>query len=526
MSTKKESNFVSPTVIDRAVARFSPSRGVSRLQSRAKWNALTGTGPVQRKGGQKTGTLFNWIVSKLTRFNEGQERETLTDRAQDLVANTPHAVSCIESLSTNVVGTGLMPQSRPRWKRLGISESQAKDIADQAEWIFGKWSQHADIQNRLFFQDIQYLAAYSMFMNGEWLILPTMRKESALPGESSVRLALQSLSPVRMATPYDLAKDNKIRDGVRLNEHGAPVSCFIATPRDGTLRTQLSSEDFSEYQARIGHRPGVLHSFHAAAKEPDRVRGVSILAPAMKSFKDLHDYLDFELVGAIVASSLSVFMEEQNPDDYTKGFPTQNEGTGQEVKYQEFEPGQVYYGRAKPHLLKNERPSNTFDGFVETLIRAVGTSVGLPYEVVAKDFSKTNYSSARASLLEAWRVYMLHRKWLERHLCQPVWRMVLEEAWLRGELVLPRGAPNFYDAMAEYTEATWIGPAKGHVDPMKEMQANIKGLDNNIFTLADLAAEQGKDWEGQVEQRAREKQKQADEMPQQAEEENALSERT
>jgi len=108
-------------------------------------------------------------------------------------------------------------------------------------------------------------------------------------------------------------------------------------------------------------------------------------------------------------------------------------------------------------------------------------------------------------------VYQLYRVWMERHLCQPVWRMVMEEAWLRGELALPKGGPDFYEAMAEYTHATWIGPARGHVDPVKEMKANIEGLKHNILTLSDLAAEQGKDWESQVEQRGREARKVAEE---------------
>ena len=504
---------IKPSLIDKAVARVSPSKGVARLNSRAKWNALTGTGPVQRAGGQKKGTLFNWIVSRLTRFNESQERETLTERSQDLVANTPHAVSCVESLTTNVVGTGLMPQSKPKWKRLGITEDQAKDFAEQAEWVFGKWCQHSDIADRLHFQDAQYLASYSMFVNGEWLFLPTMRREAPGPGQSVVRLALQALSPVRMSTPYDLANDEGLRDGVKLSSVGAPVGYWVATPKSGRLSPQLKSEDFTYYPAWIGHRPGLLHSFHSAAKEPDRVRGVSILAPAMKCFKDLYDYLDFELVGAIVASSPAMWIEQDNANDYTAGFPTEQNSRGDEEKYQEFDPGSVYYGGGKPHVLKNERPSNTFEGFIETLIRAVGTSVGLPYEVVAKDFSKTNYSSARAALLEAWRVYNLHRKWLERHFCQPVWQMVLEEAWLRGELKLPAGGPDFYAGFAEYCHATWIGPAKGHVDPVKETKANKLLKDENVLTLADWAAEQGKAWEDQIEQRGREEEKRQETMP-------------
>jgi len=300
----------------------------------------------------------------------------------------------------------------------------------------------------------------------------------------------------------------------------------VATPRSGRLTAYLSSPDFTEYPARIGHRPGVLHSFSAAAREPDRVRGVSVLAPAMKFFRDLSDYLDFELVGNIVASSFPVFIEKSNPADYVAAMSQENAGTGDATSYQEFEPGGVYYGREgeKPHILKPERPSNTFDGFVETILRSIGASCGLPYEVVAKDFSKTNYSSARAALLEAWRVYMLHRTWLERHLCQPVWTMVLEEAWLRGELDLPRGGPDFYEAMSEYTAASWIGPAKGHVDPLKETHANVLRLKNDMTTLAKIHAEEGEDWEAQIVQRGREQDKIRQTMPQQEEQSSAGTE--
>jgi len=507
---------IKPSRLDRVIGYVSPKTGFKRLQYKA---AITNVGPVQRRGGQKKGTLFNWIVKKLTRYNEGTEREAVTSRAQDLTANHPHATSCIESMTVNSVGSGLMPQSQPKWKLLNITEQQAKTFAENAEWVFRKWSTHSDINNRLHFGDQQYQTIYSFLMTGEYLSLPTMRKDPPMPGQSKVRLALQALSTERMATPSDLAGNQSIRDGVKLTTSGGPSGYYVATPKSGRMSLHLTSKDFTYYPAWIGHRPGVLHSFHAAAKEPDRVRGVSILAPAMKFFRDLSDYLDFELVGAIVASSFPVFVEKNNAVDFTSGYPTENPGSDDEIKYQEVDPGQIMYGNPgeKPHVLKNERPGNTFDGFVETILRAVGASVGMPYEVVAKDFSKTNYSSARAALLEAWRVYKLYRTWLERHYCHPVWCMVLEEAWLRGELTLPPGGPDFYDAMAEYTNCTWIGPSKGHVDPLKEMKANIMALQSNIATLGDLAAEQGRDWESQVEQRGREKKKELAEMPVSAE---------
>ena len=94
-----------------------------------------------------------------------------------------------------------------------------------------------------------------------------------------------------------------------------------------------------------------------------------------------------------------------------------------------------------------------------------------------------------------------------------VWQMVLEEAWLCGELILPKGGPDFYDGLNEYTHASWIGPAKGHVDPIKEAKANELLLNQGVLTLSDWSAELGKDWEAQLEQRGREVAKTAAVMP-------------
>jgi lambda family phage portal protein len=492
--------------VDRAIGAAFPGWGLRRHQARMRLEAASGLGRVPARGGQKTGTLHNWAVNRLSRLGEALERENVTDRAEDLAANDPHAASCIDSMSVNVVGTGLTPQSRPRYQLLGITEDEAREIADQAEWIFRKWCAVADASRLGHFQDLTFLNIYQMLRNGEYVNIPLMR--SRPDPDSGLALCLQPVSSLRLRTPTDLAGDPRIRDGIRLGELGEPVRYHIADPPEtlGGITLALSSEHFSTYPARIGHRPGILHGFYR--RETDQVRGQSILAPAMKFFKDLSDYLDFELVGNIVASSFPLWIERQAAWDGIEGLPAHDPQNQDTTRYQELEPGSIYYGNAgeKPHPLKSERPSNTFEGFVQTILKAVSASAGLPYEVVSKDFSKTNYSSARAALLEAWRVYQLYRQWLVRRFCQPVWEMVFEEAWLRGLIRLPAGGPDFYAARKEYTYATWIGPPKGHVDPVKEIEANIQGLEKNIFTLADLVAEQGGDWETTLEQRSRERQ--------------------
>ncbi|BCS94906.1 phage portal protein [Desulfoluna limicola] len=458
---------------------------------------------VHRTAGGHSGTLSNWMTSRLNRDSEPYERNTIASRAQDLVANDPHAANIVDSMGVSVVGTGLRPQSRPNWKLLGWSEEEAETFQTQAEWAFSIWEQEADAAGQLPFWAIQFLSIQSLVVNGEFLRIPVMVDDPS----RTFSLALQCVNPLRMYTPSDMTNDSTIRDGVSLGQFGKPSSYWIANPDNAYTSYSLPSGSFAQVPAWVGHRPGVFHSF--IKKDDEQVRGISLLAPGMKFFRDLNDYLDFELVGAIVAASFPVFIETPNADDATRSLNGDTVAAGELTRHQDVAAGTMIYGNSgeKPHVLESNRPGNTFPEFVERILRGIGVTVGMPYEVVAKDFSKTNYSSARAALMEAWRVFGFYQKWLVDKFCQKVWEMVLEEAWLRGMITLPAGSPDWYDARYAYTRATWIPPERDDVDPLKTARANQINRESGNVTLAKIAARQGLDVDSFIEQLAREKRK-------------------
>ncbi len=485
-------------------SRFAQIRQAKRQAAAMQKAVGGGRAPaISRTGGTGSGSMANWTPRRVSFREEGRQREALVDRANDLVANDPHACSLVESISVNAIGPGLWPQSKPHWKRLGLSEEQANEIAEQAEWEFELWNREADARGISDFYGIQFQNLWSKLVNGEFLNLPLMLKDSS----RRYRLALQVVDPVRLRTPFDRMGSPEVRDGVRLGPLGEPVGYFIANPGDGQMVSPLSCASFIELPPRRGHRPVVMHRFHA--KVPEQVRGVSVLAPAMSFFRNFADYLDYELVGAIIAASFPVWIEKDPALDPNRmgGVKHEPNADGTTSSYMEVPPGQIMYGNAgeKPHILKSDRPGNSFEIFVETVLRAVGAATGMPYEVISKDFSKTNYSSARAALQEAWRVFELYQDWMIGGFCQPTWEMFFEEAVLRGRIRLPQGAPDFYEYRAEYCAASWVGPERTNVDPVKEMVADIMGLNAGITTLADIAAKRNKDWESQAKQRARER---------------------
>jgi len=489
-------------------SRFSALRAAKR-QANVSRQALLGGGRapmISRSGGTATGNMSNWSPRRITYREEGRQREALADRANDLVANDPHACSLIESISINSVGPGLWPQSKPNYKRLGISEDAAAEIAEQAEWEFELWNREADARGVSDFYGIQFQNIWSMLVNGEFLNLPLMLNRPQDQGRR-YRLALQVIDPLRLRTPSDLLHAPNVRDGVRLGDLGEATGYFIANPKDGQLLTSMHSPHFVELAPRAGHRPVVMHRFHQ--KLPEQVRGITVLAPAMSFFRNFADYMDYELLGAIVAASFPVWIEKTSGyDAHALGGVQQTVNRdGSTTHHRETPPGQILYGNSgeKPHILKSDRPNNSFQIFVETVLRATGAATGMPYEVISKDFSKTNYSSARAALQEAWRVFELYQDWLVNHFCQTIWEMLFEEAVLRGRIQLPKNAPNFYAYRAEYCQASWVGPERTNIDPVKEMVADVMGLNAGIITLADIAAKRNKDWESQAKQRKRER---------------------
>ncbi len=78
--------------------------------------------------------------------------------------------------------------------------------------------------------------------------------------------------------------------------------------------------------------------------------------------------------------------------------------------------------------------------------------LNIPYELLFKDFSKTNYSSARAALLEAWRFFPANRELVSSSWCSVIYDLWFEEAVHRGRI--PDCKPQDF-----YARHAWPGPS-------------------------------------------------------------------
>jgi lambda family phage portal protein len=150
--------------------------------------------------------------------------------------------------------------------------------------------------------------------------------------------------------------------------------------------------------------------------------------------------------------------------------------------------------------------ADDFDSFEHTFLRSIAAATGESAEEISKDYSKTNYSSARAAMLSVWRRMMVRRSTFVSGTATPVYNCILEEMMDRPGVIssMPHGIGlmDFIGQRAAFARCSWIGPGRGWIDPVKERQGELMGLDAGFGTLSQTCADiSGEYWEDVLDER-------------------------
>lgn len=439
--------------------------------------------------------------------------DDLRYQSRDLYRNNPLAGGALRTLSTNVVGTGLLPQSMIDTKILGLSDDAANEWQSDAERYFFLWaaSQNADIRRTLNFWQMQDLVFLTALMSGDAFTIRRFKERSG----SLFGVCLQVVEGDRCASPWGSeTPSDHIRGGVEMDDDGAPIRYHFlqehpgeTLPRSSKLAKWTSTPAFDENGMRL-----TLH--HYEMDRPEQARGVPYLAPVVEALKQLGRYTEAEITAAVVSGMFSVLVKTETPSGMAGGaipgaIPGQvggvqmaPAGTGltrlQSGMIMDLAPGESV------EVVNPNRPNTAFDPFVMAVMRQISARLELPLEVLVKHFT-ASYSASRGALLEAWKTYRRRRAWMVASLCQPVWEWVISEAVARGYL----DAPGFFDnplRRAAWLGCSWTGSPMGQLDPLKEAKAATEWMNNKATTLQRVTAEYfGDDYEDNLRQIARER---------------------
>jgi lambda family phage portal protein len=490
---------IKPNLVDKVVTYFNPVRGQKRFQARAMM-ALSG-GYVGASKSRRS--LKSWI----TGGNDADtdilpDLPTLRERSRDLMRNAPLACGAMSTKVTNVVGTGLKLHARIDNEFLGLTEEEAAAWEANAEREFRLWgnSQECDAERTLNFAGIQSLAFLSTLENGDaFVLLPHIMRKGSPYG-----LKLQLVEADRVCNKEGKADSDTLSGGVQKDQHGAPVAYHILKGHPGSRYGYKNREwtTVPAFGANTGRR-NVLHLYRK--RRIGQTRGVPDLAPVIETLKQLDRYTEAEITAAVISGMFTVFVKTEDGSGLAPMDPTSETGGSATDDDFKLSSGAIV------DLAENQsietanpgRPNSAFDPFVMAILRQVGAALELPFEILIKHFT-ASYSASRAALLEAWRYYMSRREWLADMLCRPVYEAWMTEAVATGRLYAP-GFLTDPAVRAAYLGSEWIGPGKGHIQPLQEAKASTERIENGTSTIDKETAElYGYDFGRNHEQRVKE----------------------
>lgn len=489
--------------LDRGISVIAPGiaskRYAARLRLAAVQAAYTGASRDRR-------ALSAWSVGGGDADTDiNTDLPTLRERSRDLVQNNPLAHGAIETKMINVIATGLRLRPQIDHELLGLTEDSANEWERTTRREFALWANSLDcaLDRDGSFFDTQRLAYTSVATNGDALLSMPYRER---PG-SPYGLRLQVIEADRLSNPNNAADSDTMVMGVEKDADGVAIRYHVASRHPGR-RIGSAPRTWSPLRA-YGSEGLRQVTLLRRADRPMQTRGVPDLASVIEPFKQLGRYTDAELMAAVVSGMFTVFVRDASGADAVLDQLQGNANASTSPRTDgavELGNGAVVgLGPGQDVSFANPgRPAAGFDPFVTAILRQIGVGLGLPYELLVKQFT-TSYTAARAALLQAWSLFNVERQWFAAHMCQPVYERWLYEAVLRGRV----DAPGFIDGdpaiRAAWCGAEWIGTPPPILDEGKAVDAAIKRVDNHFSTRdAETLSLTGGDYNSDHRQRVHE----------------------
>ncbi len=382
------------------------------------------------------------------------DRDRMRARARWLSANNPIMDNIDNAIINNVIGTGISLQS--------VTGKQKFD--NDVEDKFKAWAETpsaCDVTGRFTFYDIQRIILKSRMVDGEIFIYKKITKDG---------LKLQLIE----ADAIDSGRND---GGIELDNSGVPKMYHF---RD------INGETFS-IKAEF-----IINYF--SPDRPSQVRGVSEYKQAILDIKNFSAFQTASIQGARARANIAYVVQNSGG-----GNPY---GADMEKQIQSINGVSVMYVKQGETINKLDPDSVATDyvQFSENTIRLIATARKVSYELAFRDYSKVNFASSRASLLQDFKRFDHEQTHLTLHILNNIFKTWLEVEVLKGNLK----ANGLKASPEKWIKPKWIYPKRDLVDPLKEITAIEKKIKMGITCESDVANQNGEDYEQIIAKKAKE----------------------
>ena len=402
------------------------------------------------------------------------DRVTLIREARWLEENSSVVKSILRKYRTFSVG-------RLQYVARTSNEAVNKQIGAYVE----RWMANADASQRHHFRTLAGLGVTSMKRDGDigFIVL----EEPMTPLEQMMMVSpirIQAIEADRIGSivnregldtrPFKpLKKNEQDFSGVVVNGAGKPIRYRIYNrSRTGEMMTpalEVPAQDF-------------LHLFDPTRL--DSYRGFSVFDAAVTDIKDLMEILACEKMSVKMLSSISgVVNNSDGSADQDVSLDISHDYNPDADRLKKIEPGTIEYLAEGESFnpVESNRPSPTFNGFLDSLSRNCGMATNLPFGFI---YSWAGQGTAvRMEAAQAAREFEMTQLTLEEKLLNPLVRRVIARGMQLGHL----------PTVPDFDSGEWRYPAKVTADVGRESKALIDETMAGIISKTQIAADRGED---------------------------------
>jgi len=407
------------------------------------------------EGGRKTkANLDFWNATSPFETTASADRDTMRGRSRWLASNNPIMSNIDDAIINNTVGRGIGLQSK----------TGNKNLDDEIEKRWKIWMGECDIRGISHFFDLQKMNLRSRMVDGEIYTYKKITKDG---------LRLQTIE----ADSIDVNSGEK---GITIDKDGRPLKYHFLTEK-GTI--DVNAEDVINY---------------FKIERPTQYRGVTEYKQAILDIKNFSAYQTATVKSARANAEIAYTVEtERNSTDFNV-----NDSTGEELE--EINGLMVYYLKQGEKVSKhdNKHSGSGYADFILTTVRMIATARKISYELAFRDYSKVNFASSRASLIQDNKRFDEEQTHLTTYYLDDIFEAWMEVEILRG--MLPINAATWKKDKAQFLAPRWAYPKREWVDPDKTMKAIERAIRLNQTTESAEVASAGGDFEEIIQTKAKE----------------------
>lgn len=399
-----------------------------------------------------------------------ETRRFMVQQSRDMYENNALAHALIARSVDNIIGEGM--QVKPMSSDDGFNREVKRWWNEEYE---------ADASGRFSNSEIQRLAFGSHYRDGDIGAIMLRRGQLQIVESDFIR------SPHKASDKYGMRGPFKpdVVDGVKVSASGRPEAYHVETVEGGRV-------DYPEVPVR-----NFLFLANYDRANYTAQRGTPVLSIIRPLLEHIDATNEAVVMAHRIAASFGVFIQKDNPGQSASNLPslTGTPKAGDVNKAFQIKPGMVEYGQPGQSItqVKPEHPTTSYSEFMSFQIRMAGVVLGLPLELALLDFSKTNYSSARASLEQAYRTFRVQQNRFRDQWLTKWYRWRISKAVNEG--VFGGSIP------ADFQRHTWMAQPWPYLNPVQDAQGVLAATDAGMTTLTDELAKRGYEFGEWLEER-------------------------